>query len=130
MHVLLNNPIGQVSIIRRQATLPDNIIDQIPFFRLIDVLYSILQKAPIKLTSKGNLPLNVCSHLYEQKFLLQDDIEKGYTKKISEDNVVFIQALKACLLVGPDVKKRGNGGFRPSLRPRVGTVLKTMINGR
>jgi hypothetical protein len=40
--------------------------------------------------------------------LIDDDIEKGYTKKILEDNVAFIQALKACLLIGPDVKKRGN----------------------
>ncbi|MHA4739615.1 histone H3/H4 domain-containing protein [Dyadobacter sp. MSC1_007] len=108
MHALLNNPFGQASVIRRQQVLTDAVINQIPFFRLIEILYNILSKGPIKLTTKGNLPLSVCGELYKQKLLKDDDIEKGYAKKISEDNVAFIQALKACLLIGPDVKKRGN----------------------
>lgn len=108
MHVLLNNPFGQVSIIRRQPALTDEVINLVPFFRLIEILYGILSKGPIKLTTKGNLPLSVCRELYEQKLLIDHDIEKGYTKKISEDNVAFIQAIKACLLIGQDVKKRGN----------------------
>lgn len=35
MHALLNNPFGQVSIIRRQQVLADEVIDLVPFFRLI-----------------------------------------------------------------------------------------------
>jgi len=108
IHQLLNDPLGQASIISRQSILSAFALDQIPLFRLTEVLYGLLAKGPIKLTPKGNLPLNVCKELYERKFLLQDDIEKGYTKKISEDNVAFIQAMKACLLISPDVKKRNN----------------------
>jgi hypothetical protein len=108
MHALLNNPFGQGSIIDRQQAPADAVIDQVPFFCLAEILYGMLSKGPVKLTTKGNLPLSVCTELYENKLLTQDDIEKGYTKKISEDNVAFIQALKACLLIGPDVKKRGN----------------------
>lgn len=108
MHALLNNPFAAGSPIHRNNVLPDVVIDQIPFFGLIEVLYSMLSKGPVKLTTKGNLPLSVCAELYERKMITQDDIEKGYTKKISEDNVAFIQALKACLQLSPDVKKRGN----------------------
>jgi hypothetical protein len=108
MHLLLNDPFGQVSIIRRLLAPADAVINQSPFFCLIEILYGILSKGPIKLTSKGNFPLSVCNELYEGKLLVQDDIEKGYTKKISEDNVAFIRALKACILISPDVKKRGN----------------------
>lgn len=108
MHLLLNDPFGQLSIIRRHSAPADAVMDQAPFFCLIEGLYGILSNGPLKLTSKGNLPLSVCNELYERKLLVQDDIEKGYTKKISEDNVVFIRALKACILISPDVKKRGN----------------------
>lgn len=108
MHALLNNPFGPGSIIHRNASVPDAAIELVPFFRLIEILYNILSKGPVKLTTKGNLPLSICAELYESKLLTQDDIEKGYTKKISEDNLAFIQALKACLLLSPDVKKRGN----------------------
>ena len=108
MHLLLNDPFGQGSIIRRLLGPADAVINQAPFFCLIEILYGILSKGPIKLTSKGNFPLSVCNELYERKLLVQDDIEKGYTKKISEDNVAFIRALKACILISPDVKKRGN----------------------
>ncbi|WAC13059.1 hypothetical protein [Dyadobacter pollutisoli] len=108
MHALLNNPFGQVSILGRQQTLTDDVIDQVPFFRLIEILQGKLSQGPIKLTTKGNLPLSVCGELYETKLLTDDGIENGYSKKISEDNVAFIQALKACLLIGSDVKKLGN----------------------
>lgn len=108
MHLLLNDPFGHGSIIRRHPTPADATIDQIPFFVLIEILYGMLSNGPIKLTPKGNLPVSVCRELYERKLLIQDDIQKGYTKKISEDNVAFIQALKACILISPDVKKRGN----------------------
>lgn len=108
MHLLLNDPFGQFSILRRHSAPADAVIDQVPFFCLIEVLYGMLSKGSIKLTSKGNFPLSVCNELYERKLLMQDDIEKGYTKKISEDNVAFIRALKACILISPDVKKRSN----------------------
>ena len=79
-----------------------------PFFRIAELLIGLLQNGNITLTSKGNLPLAVCQQLYHSGFLVQEDIEKGYTKTISEDNVMFIRALKNCLLVSPFVKKRNN----------------------
>lgn len=108
MHILLKDPMGDACIIRRLPVPDRAVLDQIPFFCLMEILYGILSKNPLKLTPKGNLPLWVCNELYEQKLLAQDDVEKGYTKKVSEDNVGFIRALKACILISPDVKKRGN----------------------
>lgn len=90
MHILLKDPMGQACIIRRRPVPAGAVLDQVPFFCLIEILYGILSKGPLKLTPKGNLPLWVCSELYERKLLVQDDVEKGYTKKVSEDNVGFI----------------------------------------
>ncbi|GAB2563564.1 hypothetical protein [Spirosoma areae] len=68
----------------------------------------MLTHQSIKLTPKGNLPLALCRELYERKLLVQDDIEQGITKKISEDNVHFLQALKVCLSLSPYAKKQHN----------------------
>ncbi|GAB2563277.1 hypothetical protein GCM10027190_11130 [Spirosoma areae] len=57
---------------------------------------------------QGVKTLALCRNLYERKLLVQDDIERGITKKISEDNVHFLQALKACLSLSTYVKKRQN----------------------
>lgn len=75
----------------------------------MEILYHhLLTNQAIKLTPKGNLPLALCRDLYERQLLVQEDIQQGITKKISEDNVAFLQALKVCLMLGPYVKKRQN----------------------
>ncbi|RAJ90836.1 hypothetical protein LX87_05465 [Larkinella arboricola] len=108
MHLLLSDPWGSSSPLCLLPEMEDSLLDQIPFFRLMEVLYQHLLVQPIKLTPKGNLPLALCRELYERKLLVQEDIEKGITKKISEDNVAFLQALKTGLLLSPFVKKRQN----------------------
>jgi hypothetical protein len=109
MHPLLSDPWGSSSPLCLPPVMADSLLDQIPFFRLMEVLYQHLLAQPsIKLTPKGNLPLALCRELYENKLLVQEDIELGITKKISEDNVSFLQALKVCLMLSPYVKKRQN----------------------
>jgi hypothetical protein len=109
MHTLLNDPWGTGSVIQLRDNQTDSLLDQIPFFVLMETLYQhLLTDDFIKLTPKGNLPLALCRSLYERKLLVQDDIERGITKKICEDNVRFLQALKACLSLSPYVKKRQN----------------------
>lgn len=109
MHTLLSDPWGGSSVVRLKDELPDSLLDQIPFLVLMEDLYQqLLTNPPLKLTPKGNLPLVLCRNLYERKLLVQDDIERGITKKISEDNVYFLQALKACLSLSAHVKKRQN----------------------
>lgn len=109
MHVLLSDPWGNESLLDLQQELTDSQLDQIPFFVLMEVLYQqLLTHQSIKLTPKGNLPLALCRELYDRKLLVQEDIERGITKKISEDNVAFLQALKVCLLLSPYAKKQQN----------------------
>ncbi|GAB4043183.1 hypothetical protein [Spirosoma jeollabukense] len=109
MHVLLSEPLGSGSCLSLQQGLTDSLLDQIPFFVLMEVLYQqLLTHQAIKLTPKGNLPLALCRELYDRKLLVQDDIERGITKKISEDNVPFLQALKVCLSLSPYAKKQHN----------------------
>ena len=109
VHMLLSDPLGAGSPIRLQHELTDSLLNQIPFFGLMEMLYQhLLTHQSIKLTPKGNLPLALCRDLYERKLLVQDDIERGITKKIAEDNVHFLQALKVCLSLSPYVKKQHN----------------------
>lgn len=109
MHTLLNDPWGPQSMVRLQGGQPDTLLDQVPFLVLMEVLFQeLMTTPPIKLTPKGNLPLALCRKLYERKLLVQDDIERGITKKIAEDNVHFLQALKACISLSAYVKKRQN----------------------
>jgi hypothetical protein len=109
MHTLLHDPWGTGSVLHLRDDRTDSLLDQIPFFVLMESLYQHLRTdSLIKLTPKGNLPLALCRSLYERKLLVQDDIERGITKKICEDNVRFLQALKACLSLSPYVKKRQN----------------------
>lgn len=109
MHVLLSDPLSRESILGLQHELSDSLLDQIPFFMLMEILFQhLLTKQSIKLTPKGNLPLALCRDLYERKLLVQDDIEEGITKKISEDNVHFLQALKVILSLSPYVRKQHN----------------------
>ncbi|WP_345271112.1 hypothetical protein [Nibrella viscosa] len=112
MHWLLSDPWGSESLLNVQPNLTDSLLDRIPFFVLMETLYQqLLVDPPIKLTPKGNLPLALCRNLYERKLLVQDDIERGITKKISEDTVHFVQALKACLALSPYVRKRHNAFY-------------------
>ncbi len=109
MRYILYDPFSAQSPVRPKDHYPDEVLDRVPFFGLMETLYAEIEsRGQLKLTPKGNLPLDVCRQLYERKLLTQDDIESGTTKRISEDNVVFIQALKACLAVGGLVKKRDN----------------------
>lgn len=109
MHTLLHDPWSDQSPVRLQDQLADEWLDQIPFLVLTEVLLGELaSNVSIKLTPKGNLPLALCRQLYERKLLVQDDIERGITKKIAEDNVSFLQALKVCLTQSPYVRKRHN----------------------
>ena len=109
MHFLLSDPWGPQSVMRLKGDEPDALLDQVPFLVLMEALFQeLITTPPIKLTPKGNLPLALCRSLYERKRLVQDDIERGITKKISEDNVRFLQALKACLSLSAYVKKRQN----------------------
>ncbi len=109
MQLLLYDPFSAQSPVRPKDHYPDEVLDRVPFFGLMETLYAeIGARGQIKLTPKGNLPLDVCRRLYERKLLTQDDIESGITKRVSEDNVVFIHALKACLSLGGLVKKRDN----------------------
>jgi hypothetical protein len=109
MHPLLHDPWGEHSVMRLRDELTDELLNQIPFLVLTEMLLQELgANSAIKLTPKGNLPLALCRRLYERKLLVQDDIEQGITKKISEDNVSFLQALKVCLSLSPYFRNRHN----------------------
>lgn len=109
MHHLLHAPLSTDSVIGLKSSYEETVLDKIPFFVLMEKLWKELQTNPnLKLTPKGNLSIEACKRLYEAKMLVQEDIERGITKKISEDNVAFIRALKVCLQLGGYVKKRKN----------------------
>ena len=88
MHALLYDPLEPGSPLRLRPTLPNEVLDQIPFLRLTEELLRIVQRdGIIKLTALGALPGKYLHDLYGFGFLREDMIDAGYTKLHRETDV-------------------------------------------
>src|SRR6056297_645372 len=73
-------------------TISDQDKKEIPFFQFIKYLLNILkEEKEIKLTKIGNFPPKYVKELYEQKFILQEDIESGITKLTNQQDYYFFE---------------------------------------
>ncbi len=88
MHALLYAPLQPGSPLQLRPTLPDEVLDQIPFLRLTEELLRVVQRDGfIKLTALGALPGKYLHELYGFGFLREEMIEAGYTKLRRETDV-------------------------------------------
>ena len=103
---LLNAPFTAGSILKFRQGLDEH-VDQVPFFKLSELLLDEIQKSgSIKLTKIGNLPTSICEMLYGQ-----DLIElrgKEFIGRIMEDNIPYLWPLKQYIIDSGIVKKRHN----------------------
>ena len=96
---------------------------EIPIFNQVKYLLNLIEdRGELKLTKKGNLPVQVVVELYQQGFLKDYFIEKGFAKIVGEDHVPSIIFTKALLLVSRLVKKRNN---KLSLTRRGSKILQS-----
>lgn len=78
MHDLLYNTFGKDSPLRINASPSDDVLNQIPFFRLTEEFLKLLaREKKIKLTPLGALPKKVLTELYTHRLILSDGVESG-----------------------------------------------------
>src|SRR5690349_12547278 len=82
---LLYTPFAPGGIIQFQDNI-DAHANEVPFFKLSEILLrEIEQVGKLKLTAKGNLPVNVCQLLCDQNLISWSFMK--YVKKIQEEAV-------------------------------------------
>lgn len=91
MNYLFYEPFDKNSSLQFSNALNDEVLDQIPFFRITEALVHIVKREKkLKLTATGALPVKICEELYSHKFLTDELIEKGISKLIREDKCISI----------------------------------------
>lgn len=106
MHLLLNAPLSAGCAIRFRKNF-ESYVDQSPFFRLSEILLEQINRAgSLRLTATGNLPVKICELLYNQNLIYWKYLIN--VKKLQENNIPYLGALKFALIEGGLVKKRGN----------------------
>lgn len=89
-------------------TCPDEVLDQIPFFRMCEEIlkHTVLAKNPFKLTaSTSSLPVKIVKELYETGIRKHEFIEKGIVKLYKETDWNFLHVAKIILEVAGIVRK-------------------------
>jgi len=107
---LLYSPFDNTSPLKINATIDDDTLNAIPFFRLTEELLKIVQREDsMKLTSRGELPKKVLYELYEYKFIPEDFIEAGLSKLNKATDVPSIMTAHHAARVAKLLKKvKGN----------------------
>jgi len=109
MFYLIHDTFGKNSPIRLSDKIDDNILDQIPIFRIAEEYLKIIQREKqIKLTPIGAHTRKVIYELYDKRFLLEDMIESGITKVGREEDFTAIHNARLTLEIAGLVKKTNN----------------------
>ncbi|MCF8239849.1 MAG: hypothetical protein K9J16_00580 [Melioribacteraceae bacterium] len=87
--------------------LSDSDYQKIPILNQVKYLARLIDKAgEIKLTKKGFLPTKIVSELYQQGFMKDELIEKGYSKLYKETDSITINLIRILLELSGITKKR------------------------
>jgi len=109
MHNLLYDTFGGKSPLSFSDTINDDILDQIPLFRIAEEYLKIIQRdKQIKLTPLGALPKKVMAELYDKRFLPDEYIESGITKLWKEGDCISIMSARFSAELAGLVKKANN----------------------
>ena len=82
------------SPLKLNLPISDDILDQVPYFRLTEEFLKILQRdGSIKLTPLGALPRKTLVELYGHKFIIEEGIEKGIVKLSREIKSAVLSTL-------------------------------------
>jgi hypothetical protein len=109
IHTLLYSPFSERSPIGIREKFNDSTLDRIPFFRIAEEFFKIVQREKkIKLTPLGAIPKKVMVELYNHRFFLVEEIECGITKLWREEDCIIISSARLSTEVAGLVK-RTNG---------------------
>jgi hypothetical protein len=106
MHQILHFTFGDQSPVKLQR-LSDADFQRIPILNQVKYLTRLVDKAgEMKLTNKGFLPTKIVSDLYQQKFLTDEYIEKGFIKLYKETDSMTINLTRILIELAGLTKKR------------------------
>ncbi|MBC7507249.1 MAG: hypothetical protein H7320_00645 [Ferruginibacter sp.] len=106
VHDLMYNTFSPDSPLKLNAGIPDEILNEIPFYRLTEEFLKIIQRdGAIKLTPLGALPKKLLQELYEHKFILERVIESGISKLSREIDSPVLTSLHINTVLSKAVKK-------------------------
>jgi hypothetical protein len=107
MRYILYDPFSIDSPFKLKKTIPDNILDQIPMFIQVEYLLKRINNlGEIKLTSTGSLPTQIVKELYNQGFIKDYGIEKGYTKLFGEASCLPVHLTRIIVELSAFAKKK------------------------
>lgn len=108
MHQIINFTFGPDSPIKMQK-LSDSDYKKIPLLNQVKYLTDLIDKAgELKLTDKGFLPPKVVLDLYQQGFLKDEFIEKGYSKIRKETDSMTVNLTRILIeMAGLTKKSKG-----------------------
>jgi len=106
MHHILHDTFGINSPIQFQS-LSESDYQLIPMLNQIKYLLELIDKAgELKLTEKGFLPVKVVAELFQQGFIKDYWVEKGFKKVYKETDVMNINLTRLLVEISGLVKKR------------------------
>lgn len=87
MHHLMYDTFGERSPIQFRPAIADNVLDKIPFFRLVEAFIRIVERdKKMKLTPGGALQRKVLHELYGHRFITDWYIDSDYIKAWNENH--------------------------------------------
>jgi len=108
MHTIIYFPFSDECPIK--VNLPDKelILSESPIFKLVLELLSVLDDADIKLTQKGNLPVNLIKDIYAKKYSKEEFVERMIIKIHSETDWTILHTVKIVIILAGLAKKVHN----------------------
>ena len=108
MQSILYRPFEEDSLVRVKKDIPDEVLDQIPFLRIIEFIITKIREADgLKLTQAGNLPVKVVFGVYG-KYFTEDLAKYSFYKPVKEQDIASIHMARVVLEISKIVKKRHN----------------------
>ena len=110
MHCLLYQPLSDNCVVRLKPSIADDVLDQIPFFRLLEDFMTLIEynKGVVKLTRTGALPRFVLEEVYGKGHMPDESIEKGISKLNRESKSSIISTVRIIAKEMGLIKKRHN----------------------
>ncbi len=106
MQNILYRPFEVNSLIRVKKDIADEVLDQIPFLRIIEYIIGKIREAgELKLTKAGNLPVKVVFGVYG-KYFTEDMAKYSFYKPTKEQDIASVHKARIVLELSRVVKKR------------------------
>lgn len=109
MHSVMYDLFNNDCIVQIKQNIPNEVLDQIGFFRLCEEYLNIIDRDKIlKLTPQGRLKIKIVKELYDMKFIIIDLYEKGIFKNFMEEYLNFIHNANQLCRYSGLIKKVNN----------------------